>query len=320
MRFSVGIVIFFTSLLTLYNISITRGLTTDSNNFIAFFQNGTDIVRTDIVESKAAICAIVLEEDAYIQEWVDYHLGLGFDFIYIFDNSENFDLKGWGAEQQTEQVRVIHFPGLVKQNEAYRNCSSELFTLGYHKWVAFFDLDEFLVLRRHKTVSSFLNKFLKSGGLGINWIHMGSSNRQIYEPIPVTLRFQYKMGNRTNIHIKSIAVLNDINFGGKFHCHFPPIKKRFKIVDTNGKRIRGPFNRNGPQDIASLYHFFSKSKKEFYSKRVRGRADTIKYDKDYFTAINESLSGWFPGDTFDNSVWLTLTRNAPKYKIYERFN
>jgi hypothetical protein len=40
------------------------------------------------------ICLIVKDGEAYIQEWIDYHLFvLKFDAIYISDNSKNYDLK-----------------------------------------------------------------------------------------------------------------------------------------------------------------------------------------------------------------------------------
>ena len=33
---------------------------------------------------KTALCCIAKNEDRYIHEWVDYHLKLGFDKIYIY--------------------------------------------------------------------------------------------------------------------------------------------------------------------------------------------------------------------------------------------
>ena len=33
---------------------------------------------------RLAICCIAKDEDKYIDEWIEYHLGLGFDKIYVF--------------------------------------------------------------------------------------------------------------------------------------------------------------------------------------------------------------------------------------------
>jgi Glycosyl transferase family 2 len=272
--------------------------------------------KSDNTGSLTALCAIALDEEPYIQEWVDYYIGLGFNLVYIFDNSDFHDLKQW-KEEQPEYVKVTHLPGISMQTEAYRQCARNLLEGGKHRWAAFFDVDEFLVLRQHDSISSFLKTYLVSGALGINWIYMGTNNRSTYEPMPVSYRFNRRVSNSTNMHIKTIAVLKDINLNGKFHCHFLPLKQGYRTVDTNGKRIKGPFNRRGPERIAALYHFFSKSKKEFVMKRIRGRADTVKYDKSYYETLNESLNGWMSGDREDNSVWLTLRNNVPKYSIYE---
>jgi Glycosyl transferase family 2 len=273
-------------------------------------------VKSDNTRYLAALCAIALDEEPYLQEWVDYYIGLGFDLVYIFDNSDSHDLKQWKKEQP-EYVRVTHLPGISMQTEAYRQCAKNLLEAGKHQWAAFFDVDEFLVLRQYDSITSFLKKYLLSGALGINWVYMGTSNRSIYEPMPVSYRFNFRVSKGTNMHIKTIAVLQDINMNGKFHCHFLPMKPGRRTVDTNGRRIKGPFNRRGPENIAALYHFFSKSSKEFVMKRVRGRADTVKYDKSYYETLNESLQGWMSGDIEDNSVWLTLKKNVPKYSVYE---
>lgn len=41
---------------------------------------------------KVFICCIAKNEDDYIEEWIDYHIKIGFDKIVIFDNNEGFQL------------------------------------------------------------------------------------------------------------------------------------------------------------------------------------------------------------------------------------
>ena len=54
---------------------------------------------------KCAICAIAKNENDYINEWCKYHLNLGFDEIYIFDNNKDMikDNKSF-----TTQYRCYH--------------------------------------------------------------------------------------------------------------------------------------------------------------------------------------------------------------------
>jgi hypothetical protein len=59
----------------------------------------------------AVICAIALNEERYIDEWIKYNLLLGFSHIY--DNSYNNILK----DKKSDRVTIIHYPGIAKQLE-----------------------------------------------------------------------------------------------------------------------------------------------------------------------------------------------------------
>ena len=36
---------------------------------------------------KCAICAIIKDEQKFLKEFIDYHLSLGFDDIYLYEDS-----------------------------------------------------------------------------------------------------------------------------------------------------------------------------------------------------------------------------------------
>ena len=38
--------------------------------------------------SDACICAIAKNEDLYLDEWIQYHLALGFKHIFLYDNHD----------------------------------------------------------------------------------------------------------------------------------------------------------------------------------------------------------------------------------------
>jgi len=150
------------------------------------------------VPSDAVICAIALEEDLYIDEWIKYHLALGFAHIYIYDNGETLQ------DKKSDRVTIIPFPGQTKQLEAYR-----IFALQYkykHMWCAFIDIDEFIVLKNN--IMNFLNQYKDCAGIGLNWLMFGTSNKKEYSAEPVTSRFRYCSHN---IHIKYIIQMKYIN-------------------------------------------------------------------------------------------------------------
>jgi hypothetical protein len=155
----------------------------------------------------AAICTIVNREDQ-IHEFIDYHLGIGFHHIYLYDNSPDNELR----KLNRDNVTVTHFPGIGMSPQAQWNCAQRYGLSKNHTWIAIFDADEFLALYRHSNVIDFLMEHCPSGALSVNWRMMSSSNRSAYSPLPTLKRFQ-GIANEVNIHVKSIVFLKDMDLG-----------------------------------------------------------------------------------------------------------
>jgi len=301
--------------------------------------------RSNTPSGKAVLCVIAMDETPYIDEFVDYHLGIGFGKIIIYDNTEKHQLKQWKQKREGDRVAVIHYPGMGKQGDAYLDCAKNTLDGKHGKdklWAAFWDVDEFIVLNKHDTIDALLEEHVESGSLGVNWYMFGPSGKTTYEPLPVTKRFVYR-DREVNMHIKSIVKLSDMNMTEPPHVHYPTLPMlNGNQHDTNGKVFMGAFNVGGPTDVAVLHHYMTKSFGEYKDKRIRGRADLpdgtalnpgFEYKlqvkqatADYEDAllnngnicrkIDERVSGQIPA-TFDDSAWVLLTRNVPKYALYD---
>ncbi len=141
----------------------------------------------------AVVCSIVSNEEAYLDEWIDYHLGIGFDHIYLYDNTAKSELgHGWldRRPRLINRVTVVTFPGQSMQVPAFKDCTREYALRNGHRWVAHFDADEFLVLRNHSNVVDFLQDYCKNGAVSLNWQVMTWNNELQYRPQPVVKRFQ----------------------------------------------------------------------------------------------------------------------------------
>ena len=62
------------------------------------------------------ICAIIKDMDAYLNEWLDYHLvAMNIEQIYLYDHSGDYYLKSWYENTRThptyKRVHVIHWAG-----------------------------------------------------------------------------------------------------------------------------------------------------------------------------------------------------------------
>lgn len=222
--------------------------------------------RTIKKQTDAVICMIALHEELYIDEWIAYHLALGFSHIYIYDNSDTNTL----ASKQTDRVIIKHFPGKQKQFDAYNQ-----FTIQYrkkHTWAAFIDCDEFIVLKKHRSILDFLSEYSSCESIGLNWKMFGTAHQESYDNKPVTERFQLCSTNLDR-HIKSICQLNYIRT--IVNPHYSELIHG-STYDTNRNIINGPYNENGTDDVACIHHYYTKSEDEFCKKIMRGRADIVE--------------------------------------------
>ena len=101
--------------------------------------------------SKVGIIAIAKNEDLYLEEWINWHLGLGFDTIIIGLNDDEF-------KTLIANPRVIYedYSGVDKvQSLAY----TELYEKyrDQFDWLLFIDIDEFVMCYTH--IKTFLYGF-----------------------------------------------------------------------------------------------------------------------------------------------------------------
>ena len=207
---------------------------------------------------KIALVCIAKNEDDYIQEWIDYNKKLGFDDIFIYQNN-------WRCQIEESNVVKIVFDGEIMQTNAYNHFIVN--NLGKYDWVAFFDVDEFLVLKKHKNIKEFINDYNEFPGIGVNWVLFGDNNLNgIIDNYSVIKRFTKRQID-VNPHIKTIVKLSN-NLTMNVHC---PINT--PLCNTNKELFIGPFNNSKLDDIAQINHYFCKTKEEFIKKVNRGRAD-----------------------------------------------
>ena len=209
---------------------------------------------------KIALVAIAKDEDKYLQEWIDHYKKTGFDKIYLYENN---------YRSKIEDPLMIKIPcdGECKQLYAYNH-----FIQNYgpsYDWAAFFDIDEFLVLKKHLNIKEFINEYgHDTYALAINWIFFGNNFIEEYDPNNNSLINRFKMRQkRVNEHIKSIIKIHqNIQMN---HPHCPNVNWK----DTNNFYGNGPVNYNGTDDVAQLNHYVCKTKYEYMEKVLRGRAD-----------------------------------------------
>lgn len=246
----------------------------------------------------AVICAIALNEEPYLDEWIEYHLALGFEHVYLYDNAlEPTDFSRNMFDRS--RVSITHWPGRGQQYPAFRHfLNSEV---GHHKWVSFHDCDEFIVLKKHKNIVDFLKEYCENGAISLNWYLYGTNWHIKKNNEPVVKRFT-KREKVINDHVKSICVIADIET--IYNAHFPILKKGYQ-KDTNSKVINGPFNKNGPSDVAVVNHYWCKSVEE-YEIRFKGYGG----DGNPKTTLISNME--YTNEVYDPSAYVFYTRSTLK--------
>ena len=118
-----------------------------------------------------ALVCIAKNEDKYIDEWLDYHLKLGFDQIYVFQNSWRYPSDG--KYRGNSDVHWYPFDGEVMQLKAYNNWI-ETYSEDYD-WAAFIDVDEFIVPRNGANFKQWLKAHDWAPIIALNWRLMGDN-------------------------------------------------------------------------------------------------------------------------------------------------
>ena len=218
------------------------------------------------------IVCVAKKEHDYIEEFVKFHLQLGFTHIYIYDN-EDIPTYEKFLHKYKKNITVIHLPIKGVQYIALDMFIKKYLYTTNITHVAHIDIDEFIVLKKHMNISDFINEYIVGDcqGIGMNWRFFGSSGRTEKTNEPITTRFTMcqKNGNK---HIKTLFKKD--NFLKFNTCHDVILSKGY-IKSTNKTIINGPFNNNIDFDVIQLNHYKCKTLPEFRYIRTRQRADFV---------------------------------------------
>lgn len=211
---------------------------------------------------------IARDEDEYIEEWIDYHLFIGFDKIFIYGHC-------WDYKIPTKYKDCVTFIKLdtekYVQYETYNKFKNE--HLEDFEWVMYLDVDEFLNIREKKynhNVKKLLSDFDGYDFLSLNWKNFGSygmkkikkNNR--YSSI---LRFTH-CKSYLDRDTRTIYNFSKIRYNKNAQKNFitSHIYNRDDI-DLNGFDFTNHIEEE--LNIAYINHYHVRSKEEYIKKHTR---------------------------------------------------
>ena len=133
----------------------------------------------------------IKNDNEYLLEFVEHYLNLGFDKIYFYDNNDEENIRPETLLSKyiaDQKVVIIDYRNMLFIDKHLRRH----FFINYSfDWVLFVDSDEFLELRKHDDIRSFLVSFDSHVvKIAINNLHYGDNDVCYYEKGKVQDRFK----------------------------------------------------------------------------------------------------------------------------------
>lgn len=231
-----------------------------------------------------SLCLIAKNENSYLQEWLDYHILLGVEHFWIYDNESAVPLAETVKEYiDSGRVTVHTIKGRAMQIHAYDHCIQ---TYGSTStWIGFIDTDEFLVPVTTVSLQEFLKPFEPYAGFAVSSLFFGS-NGNVKRPAGGQIAgYTRRTPNRysRNRLVKMIVQPGKVMFPLSPHSFL--FKEGCYCVNENGYRVD---SQEFPChiDTIQLNHYFTRSQQEWEEKMKRGGGAGIAYSDARWTQVH----------------------------------
>ncbi len=241
-------------------------------------------------EKYLTVCAIFQNEASYIKEWIEYHQLVGVEKFYLYNNSSTDDyLEVLNPYIKTGLVDLDDWPTLQEepfvkcQKRAYNDCKNK------HKedttWIAYIDLDEFIVPVVGMTIPSILKDYENQGGLFVYWQNYGTSNlpsipkdKLLIESLFMKYPWDHKVNRIGKSIVQPSKVISMSLHNGRFH-------KGHHTIRSDGVKIDGAKDFELPPviDRIRINHYYTRAEDFFFGVKLARKQriqPELKWDVD----------------------------------------
>lgn len=220
-----------------------------------------------------AICAIFKNEAEDMKEWLEYHLLIGVEHFYLYNNFSNDNyLEILNSYIEKGIVTLREWPLEQGQRAAYEDCYEK--DRNESQWICFLDLDEFICPYKNNNIIEFLKKYEKYPSVIIYWKMFGTSGKLertkelIIEEFYITFDKLFTLGKcffNTNFKLRKHKIHYidaEINIFNR--------KIVIRSINENRKFIKYNIHRKGKKEFtAQINHYFSKTYNEYINKKIK---------------------------------------------------
>jgi hypothetical protein len=252
-----------------------------------------------------SMCAMFKNEADILKEWIEFHRIVGIEHFYLFNNdSEDNYLEILDSYIKEGIVTLIEWPSSPEERDkgnwdsrhkrAFDHCVT--MSKGVSRWVAFLDIDEFIVPMQHDSLSTLMRNYESYSGLKIYWQDFGTGN---VEKIPdgktmvESLLFRAPQFHPSNGNFKMIC--------NPRHIQCKDVHDVTWIRRSRGS-VNAHFNTDANQwgvEIVRLQHYWTRDEGHFLQKKIPRRE--IYDGRKYTEAEIDEIRSLF-NQEFDDSI------------------
>ena len=241
---------------------------------------------------KICICAIIKNENDYLEEWIEWHLKLGFSEIYLYEDYDSNSHKEITDKYENVHLSQVKDVGLVQNNDMRQQTLYQWFCENYKDkmdWCAFIDIDEFVILDGI-TLEELCSKFNDSefNAFALWWKMFNAngcirkSSKKVMERFTKSIDNCLAEASSLFMYKSFINMHKDVLWE---HVH-----KVTKTCDVENNRIDyNPKLNKTIYKYAWINHYFTKSYEEYKLRLKRGNITLGLRHKELFFQLNNDL-------------------------------
>lgn len=221
-----------------------------------------------------SIVAIFHNESHYLKEWIDFHLHLGVDHIFLYDNNSkdnpNRVLDEYISRGQVTCIPWPTFNSVDTQNSAYAHAIH--WNREECRWMMFIDVDEFVFPDNDQSIPDKLKLLEEFSIIKLPWRVFGTNNHKhrLYDLVTKNYKLRVDLESIDDPYFKSKLskpkVILDPCRLKKIHVHHP-VAWDDKVLEIE-------------KDLL-LNHYMFKSEEEFSEKLKKRLFYSKKRNADY---------------------------------------
>lgn len=224
--------------------------------------------------SLVAIC----KDELDVSCWIDYNLTIGFDNILIYDDFSKIPVTYYDPRVEIKLVDEEDRHTYVEKIIKYYDRGVRHF---YHSdWVAFFDIDEYLVFDPQKELKDVLSEFSEYGAVMPHWRLFGSNGHVDKPEGRVFENFTMRAEDDFSPNWFMKVILQPQYCERFVNAHYAQCVK--PSVDENHQVIMPGIYQESPANKLWLNHYFVKSKIHYINRLNRGSVDGLNRDWNTF--------------------------------------